>query len=236
MVDLPDLDVSGAGQGRDEVVTMLADLVMNRDALRFGKFQLRANKFSPYTIDTHLLCRGRDTFTISNAIAKTVQEAFSEGVEILVGAPGIGGVLAAMGAFYYGHIANFNVEWCLAQLGSKGEMVLAGAPIREGARVCIVDDMLVGGEQIRELIALLKEQGCVVVGAVALLDRRERTKSNRVAANDIERDTGVKVVSCATVPELVKKMPVGFLPDDKRELITKHVTIEGGPLPPRFTP
>ncbi len=236
MADLPELDAPSPSHDRDEVVTMLADLIMAREALRFGRFSIRANKSSPYTIDVGAMCSGRDTFAIGRALAATIEDAFGEQIEVLVGAPGLGAVLASQGAFYYSHVSNYNACWAFAQYSQKGELSFAGAALREGARVAIVEDLLISGDTTREMIRRLKELGCDVVGACSLIDRRERTKSNRIAANDIERDTGVRVVCCATVADLVKKMPASFLPDDRREQITKHVTIEGGLLPPRFTP
>lgn len=222
-----DGEVASPSQDRDEGVARLADLVMAHGALRFGRFPMRAGKVSPYQLDLGALCFGRDGFDLGRVIAKTLEHYFDEGVEVIYAATPRAVALAALSTLYYGHIANLNVEWAFAD---------EGAILTEGRKVLVLDDVLTNGDPVRAAIAAVQAKGATVLGATVLVDRRERTKSNRIAANEIERETGVKVVSCATIAELVKKMPTSYLPDDKRELIVKHVTIEGGPVPPRFTP
>jgi orotate phosphoribosyltransferase len=237
MAEQPDRIQVTAEELRDEMITIMADLVMERDALKFGKFLLRANKSSPYQIDVGAMCRGRDTFTIGRAYALAINHNFGPDLKTLVGVPGRGIAMATVASFYYAHMYNYDCAWSFPNLAAAKPdepIPFCGAPLDEESAVVIVDDILSDGTAIRDTIEMVKKTGAKIMGVCCLIDRRDRTKSNRLASTDIERETGVPVVSCCTVADLVRKMPSSYLSDEKRELVIKHVTVETGPplLPP----
>lgn len=238
MAESPDkLQVSNEEQ-RDETITALAELVMKRDALKFGKFQVRANKTSPYQIDVGAMCYGKDTFAVGRAFAITLGQNFGSDVDVCFGVPGKGAVMAALAAFYYGHLYNFEAQWAFPQtLVPKPveDVVVHGASLSD-RRIVIIDDVLGDGAHLRDMVQLARDTGADVLGICVLIDRRERTKSNRLATTDIERDTGIPVLACCTVADLVKKMPESYLPAEKRELVIKHATVEGGLIVPPLLP
>ncbi len=213
---------------RVEVVSKLAELILAHNALRFPagakKFTLKSGRHTSYYLDIAALCAGHDMFELGKAFGVTLRHHFGEEVDVLLAAGTAAIPSAVTATHYYALLTGHATEW--AYIRPTPDVfalrpLLAGAEVKLERRVVIVDDILTTGVSLRAAIALAKATDATVVGAVVLVDRRERVTGNRYAASEITRETGVKVVSCATVGELAKKIP--SLLSDERDNV---------PLPP----
>ncbi len=159
---------------------------------------------------------GQDSFALGRAFATTIKYHFGDEVDVLYGPACKGIPLAVMAAQYYGGLCGRDTHWCFDRPAVEGDPLrMYGGDVNE-RRVVIIDDVLASGDTIREAISALKLAGGMVLGACVLVDQRERNKNGHYAVDSIDRDTGVKVVSCAAIGDLVQKL-AAKLPNDERD-------------------
>lgn len=95
--------------------------------------------------------------------------------------------------------------------GEGGSLV--GAPVR-GKRVLIVDDVITAGTAIREAVALIRQEGGIVVGVVVLLDRQERVSDSepRSALGVASEELAVPVKAVIQFSDLIQAVEEGRMP------------------------
>ena len=76
-----------------------------------------------------------------------------------------------------------------------------GAPL--AGRVLVVDDVISAGTSTRESVAIIRQAGAEAVGVAICLDRQERGQGERSAIQEIRDELGLKVVSIATLEQLI---------------------------------
>ncbi|MGB8409842.1 MAG: phosphoribosyltransferase family protein, partial [Gallionella sp.] len=76
-----------------------------------------------------------------------------------------------------------------------------GAPLQ--GRVLIIDDVISAGTSVRESIDLIGAAGAEPCGVVIALDRMERGQGELSAAQEVEHNYGIPVVSIATLDDLL---------------------------------
>src|SRR5690606_30241732 len=91
----------------------------------------------------------------------------------------------------------------------EGGTLVGAAP---KGRVVIVDDVLTAGTALREAVALLRAAGAEPVAAVIALDRQEKGPSGRSAVQEMEHDTGVRVIPLVTVDAMLEYLAGGAAP------------------------
>ncbi len=201
----------------DEVVTELAMLLMKREAISFGKFKLKSGR-SPYLIDPGRLNFGMDVYNVGRLFSVTIGHIFGSDIDIIMGPPAI-----SVGACqYYSHMHNAGARWSFPIYPGEDLPAKAfGGELTECNNVVVIDTILSTGDSLRQSISAAKQAGGMVRGACVLIDRRDHIRG-RLAADDIERDTGVKVSACATILELAKKLTAEGLTEEQGEVLIKH--------------
>ena len=79
--------------------------------------------------------------------------------------------------------------------------MLVGAPLK--GRVLIIDDVISAGTSVRESVDLIREAGATPCAVVIALDRQERGQGELSAAQEVERNYGLPVISVASLTDLV---------------------------------
>ncbi len=229
MPDLPDDDeIVGASAEHDEIVAKLTELIALRGVLHFPegnqkRFSLKSGRQSSYFLDVAGLCLGHDMFELGRILGVTLRHHFGDEIDVLI-APGYSGIPSTVTAtHYYALLTGHQVEWAYLRTPDIHAMRpdLAGAVLNEFKRVVIVDDLLTTGASLREAITTVKQTGAKLVGACVLVDRKERLKGNKLASSEIKRDTGIQVVSCAGIDEIVRGLPESVLTTERRESMFK---------------
>ena len=83
--------------------------------------------------------------------------------------------------------------------GEGGNIV--GAPL--AGDVVVIDDVMTAGTAIRESMAILNESSARGAGVVIGLDRCERGDGERSAAQQVEQDWGLTVVSVVSLHDII---------------------------------
>jgi len=189
-------------------------------ALKFGSFELKSKRISPYFFNAGDFYRADLMRAICTAYAKTIIETSSSSTpldfDILFGPAYKGIVLAAYTA---GKLADLDEEKygriCYSfdrkeakDHGEGGNIV--GAPLK-GKRVLIVDDVVTAGTAKREAIQKIRKEGGIVVGILVALDRLEKLPAPNgddstpmpSAIGEIRKEYGIPVLSILTLDDII---------------------------------
>ena len=176
---------------------------MEVGAIRFGEFQLKSGRLSPYFFNAGAFSSGRELSRLGRFYAKAILEA---GVAFdMVYGPAYKGIpLAVATAIALGdqHERDIPYAFKRKEVKDHGEGgAIVGAPLQ--GRVFIIDDAISAGTSVAEAIAIIKDAGAVPVGVAIALDRQERGGTECSAAQEVERDFGLPVISIANLDILV---------------------------------
>lgn len=179
------------------------ELMLQREVLRFGEFTLKSGRVSPYFFNLGRLDSGAALARVGEAYAQALAQS-GLAVDMLFGPAYKGIPLAAATAIALATRQQRDLPWAYNRKEAKdhGEGgILAGAPL--AGRVLIVDDVMTAGTAVRESLALIRAQGAKPVGILIALDRQERGRGARSAAQEMAEDEGVPVIAIATLADIL---------------------------------
>ena len=139
------------------------ELLKECDALLEGHFELSSGKRSDRYVQCALaLQHPARAGVLGVALGERYHQ---EHVDVVVG-PAMGGIIIA------NEVARFLGARCLFTERVEGEMVLRrGFAIAPGEKVLVVEDVITTGGSAKEVVALLKQLGGVVIGVGSIVDR-----------------------------------------------------------------
>lgn len=176
------------------------------EALRFGEFELKSGRISPYFFNAGSFADGRSLAEVGAYYAEALERSGTE-FDMLFGPAYKGIPLATAAAMAIWERQRREVPVAFnrkeeKQHGEGGRIM--GAPL--SGRVLIVDDVITAGTAIRESIGLIEAAGGEVAGAVVALDRQERGEGSASTIQELEAEFGFQVTSVAGLADLI-----GFL-------------------------
>lgn len=179
------------------------DFAIHRDVLRFGEFQLKSGRISPYFFNAGLFASGAALARLGRYYASAVTDAGLT-FDVLFGPAYKGIPLVATLAVALAEHYDRDIPWCFNRKEAKdhgeGGMIV-GAPLR--GRTLIVDDVITAGTAIRETMALLSQHEATPAGVLIALDRQERGQGALSAVQEVERAHGIAVSSIVNLDDLV---------------------------------
>lgn len=173
--------------------------------LRFGEFQTKAGRLSPYFFNSGLFQDGAALRELCQFYAQAIQAA-AVPFDMLFG-PAYKGIPLAAGTAIALAEQGRNVPYCFNRKEAKdhgegGSTV--GAHLQ--GRVLIIDDVISAGTSVRASIELIRAAGATPCAVVIALDRMERGQGELSAVQEVQRNYGIPVVSIAALDDLL-----GFL-------------------------
>jgi orotate phosphoribosyltransferase len=178
-----------------------------QQVLRFGEFQTKAGRLSPYFFNSGLFQDGAALRELCQFYAQSI---IASGLpfDMLFG-PAYKGIPLAAGTAISLAEQGVNVPYCFNRKEAKdhGEGgTTVGAKLH--GRVLIIDDVISAGTSVRESIDLIRAAGATPCGVVIALDRMERGQGELSAVQEVQRDYGIPVISIAALDDLL-----GYLQD-----------------------
>ena len=177
--------------------------------IRFGEFKTKAGRLSPYFFNAGLF---NDGLSLSKLCGYYAQAIVAAGVpfDMLFG-PAYKGIVLAGGvamSLAQQHKQNRPYAFNRKEIKDHGEGgTIIGAPLK--GRVLIIDDVISAGTSVRESVELIRNQGAQPAAVVIALDRMERgLTSDLSAVQEVERDSGIPVISIARLTDLVSFLSV----------------------------
>jgi orotate phosphoribosyltransferase len=173
-----------------------------RNVLRFGEFQTKAGRLSPYFFNSGLFQDGTALRELCQFYAQAIL-ASAVDFDMLFG-PAYKGIPLVAGTSIALAEQGRNVPYCFNRKEAKdhgegGNTV--GAKLH--GKVLIIDDVISAGTSVRESIELIRSEGAVPCGVVIALDRMERGKGELSAVQEVHRDYGLPVISIAALDDLL---------------------------------
>jgi orotate phosphoribosyltransferase len=175
---------------------------IQQNVLCFGEFQTKAGRMSPYFFNAGLFNDGAALRSLSQFYAQAIL-ASEVHFDILFGPAYKGIPLVAGTAIALAEQGN-NVPYCYNRKEAKdhGEGgTTVGAKLQ--GRVLIIDDVISAGTSVRESIELIRSAGAQPCGVVIALDRLERGQGELSAAQEVQRNFDIPVISIATLDDLL---------------------------------
>ena len=172
-------------------------------ALRFGEFELKSGRISPYFFNTGLFNTGRRIAGLGRFYAEAIRASGMQ-YDVLYGPAYKGIPLVAATAAALWQIARADIPYAFNRKEAKdhGEGgVTVGAPI--AGHVLIVDDVISAGTSVRESIEIIRDAGATPAGVAISLDRQERGQGATSAVDEVRQAFGLEVVSIVSLGTLI---------------------------------
>jgi orotate phosphoribosyltransferase len=173
-----------------------------QNVLRFGEFQTKAGRLSPYFFNSGLFQDGAALRELCQFYAQAII-ASKIPFDMLFG-PAYKGIPLVAGTSIALAERGNNVPYCFNRKEAKdhgegGNTV--GAKLQ--GNVLIIDDVISAGTSVRESIELIRAAGATPCGVVIALDRMERGQGELSAVQEVKRDYGLPVISIAALDDLL---------------------------------
>ena len=174
--------------------------------IRFGEFQTKAGRQSPYFFNAGLFNDGANLGRIAEFYAQTLLDSGIE-FDMLFGPAYKGITLASATAVALAQKGR-NVPFAYNRKEAKdhGEGgTIVGAALQ--GKVVIIDDVISAGTSVRESVELIRAAGATPAAVLIALDRMERSGkddalSAHSAVQDVSQTYGMPVVSIANLNDL----------------------------------
>ncbi len=183
-------------------------LALEHEVLKFGSFTLKSGRTSPYFFNLGKISSGAAMRELGKAYAQALQDA-GIGYDMLFG-PAYKGIplvtAVALALAEQGQDIPYAYNRKEAKDHGEGGTLVGAAP---KGRVVIVDDVLTAGTALREAVRLLRAAGAEPVAAVIALDRQEKGPTGASAVQEMERDSGIRVLPLVNVRTLLDYLSGG---------------------------
>ena len=181
------------------------EFALDHDVLRFGEFDLKSGRRSPYFFNAGEFKTGGALARLGSYYAEVLVRS-GLAADCLFGPAYKGIPLVAATSIAMANLHQIDMPYVFNRKEAKGHGeggTLVGAPL-EG-KVVIVDDVITAGTAIREVMSFFEENQKATVSAVIVaIDRQERGKGDLSAIQEVERDYGLSVLSVVTLDDIVQ--------------------------------
>jgi orotate phosphoribosyltransferase len=197
-----------AASGQDSLAQDFIQFSLDCGVLRFGQFQTKAGRLSPYFFNAGLFDDGAKLGRLAQFYAQRIL-ASGLAFDMIFGPAYKGIPLAAAVAIELARLGR-NVPYAYNRKEAKdhGEGgSLVGAPVK--GRVLVVDDVMSAGTAAREAIAIIEAAGAKPHAVAIALDRQEKATEGGVdvdhsAVQYVRRSLGLEVCAIAQLSDLLQ--------------------------------
>ena len=203
------------------------DLLVARQALKFGDFTLKSGRKSPYFVNTGCFNQGGDLSRLGRAYADAMHRHLGSDIQVVFGPAYKGIPLALAAAQAYEELVGRPVGWAFDRKEAKdhgdgGGFV--GAAMAPGTRVALVDDVITAGTAVRETMAKLVPLRLDVRGVVVAVDREEPGPGGVSAIGELRTAFGIPVVAGITITEAADALVAdGRMDAQQRQAISRYL-------------
>ncbi|OGV34166.1 MAG: orotate phosphoribosyltransferase [Legionellales bacterium RIFCSPHIGHO2_12_FULL_35_11] len=184
----------------------LIQLAIKSNVLRFGEFQLKSGRISPYFFNAGLFYTGEALRSLGRFYAKVLisskinfQHLFGPAYKGLPLATATSIALQELGI---NSTVTFNRKEEKVH-GEGGNLI--GSPL--SGKTVIIDDVITAGTAFRESKIFIEENGGELSGIVIALDRCERGSGDDSAINEI-KSTGIEVISIISLFDIIEYLKI----------------------------
>jgi len=182
-------------------------------ALKFGEFELKSGRVSPYFFNMGLFSSGRSMKNIGDFYAAALEESNLE-YDMLFGPAykGVPLVSVLSSSLFVNHEKDVSFVYNRKEKKEHGEGGQIVGPSLAG-KIVIVDDVITAGTAIKEASKMIIEAGAEISGILIALDRQEKGAGDSSAVKEVSQELGVPVISIVNLDQIltyVKNSPSEF--------------------------
>jgi orotate phosphoribosyltransferase len=173
-----------------------------KGVLRFGEFQTKAGRLSPYFFNAGLFNDGASLTRLADFYAQAIL-ATDQPFDMLFG-PAYKGIplVAAIAMALAARGRNLPFAFNRKEAKDHGEGgTLIGAPL--AGRVLIVDDVISAGTSVRESVDIIRAGGAIPAGVAIAIDRQERGAGTLSAVQEVEQTLHMPVIAVARLTDVI---------------------------------
>ncbi len=182
------------------------ELAVASGALKFGEFALKSGRVSPYFFDSGVFYTGQLSRSLANVFAELISRKLKPEQYDLIFGPAYKGIPLAVSVSMALAAKGIDKPWCFNRKEAKGHGeagVFVGAPVSDGTKIALLDDVFTTGGAKEEAIAQLSSVAKVkIAGVFILVDRQEKDAGGKNAISEFEKRHKAKVHAVATADEI----------------------------------
>ena len=188
--------------------------------LKFGEFQLKSGRISPYFFNTGLYNTGVKLGKLGEFYAQALIQSELK-PDILYGPAYKGIPLVSAVSIAYSRLTGDDIFFAFNRKepkdhGEGGEIV--GSSLQ--GKVLIVDDVITAGTSVRESVDIILRAGAMPAGVLIALDRQEQAQSGLSAVQEVIESFKIPVISIINLENII-----GYIKNnaaDQLEAITDY--------------
>jgi orotate phosphoribosyltransferase len=171
--------------------------------LKFGEFQLKSGRISPYFFNTGLFNTGTKLGKLGQFYAQTLQQSKID-VDMLYGPAYKGIPLVSATSIAYSQLEQ-DIPFAFNRKEAKdhGEGgVIVGTPLQ--GKVLILDDVITAGTSVRESVEIITAMKATPAGVLIALDRQEKGEHDQSAIQEIRDSFKMPVLSIISLADIIE--------------------------------
>jgi orotate phosphoribosyltransferase len=178
------------------------------EVLKFGQFQLKSGRISPYFFNTGLFNTGAKLDKLGHFYAQALTTAAIK-MDMLYGPAYKGIPLVSTTAMAYARLTSNDIAFAFnrKEIKTHGEGGrLIGSPLR--GKVVMVDDVITAGTSVRESVDVITQANAVLAGVVIALDRQEKGQNTLSATQEVTKQFNIPVVAIICLANIVEFLEI----------------------------
>ena len=178
-------------------------LAIQIGALKFGEFELKSGRVSPYFFNMGLFSTGKALKNIGDFYAAAL-EGSNIDYDMLFGPAykGIPLVSVLSSSLFVNHEKNVPFVYNRKEKKDHGEGGQIVGPSLSG-KVVIVDDVITAGTAIKEASKMITQASAEISGILIALDRQEKGGGDLSAVEEVSTELGVPVISIVNLDQIL---------------------------------
>ncbi len=172
--------------------------------LKFGEFQLKSGRTSPYFFNTGLFNTGAQLGKLGQFYAQALIESGIK-PDILYGPAYKGIPLVSATSIAYARLTGADIPFAFNRKEAKdhGEGgSLVGAPLQ--GKVLILDDVITAGTSVRESVDIIRNAHATPAGVLIALDRQEKGQNDVSAIQEVKDQFAMPVIAIITLANIIE--------------------------------
>jgi orotate phosphoribosyltransferase len=176
---------------------------LNCGVLKFGEFQLKSGRVSPYFFNTGLFNTGAQLGKLGYFYAQALIQSGLK-PDILYGPAYKGIPLVSAMSIAYAQLTGADAPFAFNRKEAKdhGEGgVLVGAPLQ--GKILIIDDVITAGTSVRESVDIITQAGAIPAGVLIALDRQEKGQHASSAVQEVQEQFNMPVIPIINLANII---------------------------------
>ncbi|KAI8346755.1 orotate phosphoribosyltransferase [Blakeslea trispora] len=200
------------------------EFALKNEVLKFGSFELKSGRVSPYFFNAGLFNSGKTLGAIGSFYAAALEDAGFE-YDVLFGPAYKGVPLVCATALSLANDYNKDAPYSFNRKekkdhGEGGSIV--GTPLK--GKIVVVDDVITAGTAINESIEIIKQNKAKLAGVLVAVDRAEVAPdgSGKSAIQAVEERNHVEVRAIITMDHIMEYMEEKGTYEDQLKLMKEY--------------